>query len=168
MGTGLPALTRLLFVVLVGVCACTGGGSAGSTSPGHGCRSDPPLAGVWSPDRLQVLSACKHVTGIVAVTQPEPDGDHHIWLRVDPGYEYLLNAENHFQAEPALLAEITPDCPLATNPPNAESADRCPRSTLPLPRTGDHIAIDGPWVLDTEHGWNEIHPVESIQILGHV
>jgi len=107
------------------------------------------------------------VTGIVAVTQPEPDGDHHIWFRVDAGYEYLLNAENHFQAKPSLLAEITPNCALGTNPPNAESAVRCPRSTLLLPRTGDHIAIDGPWVLDTEHGWNEIHPVESIQILAH-
>jgi len=168
MDTGLPALTRLLLVILVGLCACTGGGSAGPTSSGHGCRPGPPLAGVWSPDRLHVLSACKHVTGIVAVTQPEPDGDDHIWLRVDRGYEYLLDAENHFQAKPALLAEITPDCPLATNPPNAESADRCPHSTLPLPQIGDHIAIDGPWVLDTDHGWNEIHPVESIQILGHV
>jgi len=30
---------------------------------------------------------------------------------------------------------------------------------------GDHIAIDGPWVLDTDHGWREIHPVDSIRIL---
>ena len=167
MGTGLPALTRLLLVVLMGLCACSGGSSTGPTSPGHGCRPGPPLAGVWSPDRLQVLSPCKHATGIVAVTQPEPDGDHHIWLRVDPGYEFLLDAENHFQAKPALLAEVTPDCPLATNPPNAPSANRCPTSTLALPRIGDHVTIDGPWVRDTEHGWNEIHPVESIQILAH-
>jgi len=24
--------------------------------------------------------------------------------------------------------------------------------------------MDGPWVLDTDHGWREIHPVDSIQI----
>jgi len=107
------------------------------------------------------------VTGIVAEIAREPDGDSHIWLRVDRGYEYLLNAENHFQARAALLAEIIPDCPLSTNPPDANTAAKCPPSRLPMPLIGDHIAIDGPWVLDTGHGWNEIHPVESIQILGH-
>ena len=29
---------------------------------------------------------------------------------------------------------------------------------------GDHIQVDGPWVFDSDHGWNEIHPVDSIQI----
>ncbi len=46
-----------------------------------------------------------------------------------------------------------------------ESAARCPKSKLPIPKLGDHIAIDGPWVLDTNHGWREIHPVDSIQLL---
>jgi hypothetical protein len=111
-----------------------------------------------------VLDPCKHAAGIVVDVAHEDDGDYHLWFKVDPGYEYLLNANNHFQARPALLAEITPDCPLSTHPPDAKSAAQCPRSLLPIPDIGDHIKVDGPWVLDTDHGWREIHPVDSIQI----
>jgi len=122
------------------------------------------LAGVHSPDRLQLLEACKHAEGIVVDVAHEDDGDYHVWFKPDPGYELLLNAQNHFQALPAMLAEIIPDCDLTTNPPDAQSAARCPKSSLRIPSLGDHIAIDGPWVLDTDHGWREIHPVHSIQI----
>jgi len=119
---------------------------------------------VYSPDRLKVLDPCKHAAGVVVDVAHEQDGDYHVWFRVDPGYEYLLNPENHFQARPAMLAEITPDCPLSTHPPNSESAAHCPQSQLPIPRMKDHVQLWGPWVLDTEHGWREIHPVDSIQI----
>jgi hypothetical protein len=102
--------------------------------------------------------------GVVVDVAHEDDGDYHVWFRADPGYEYLLNPNNHFQAKPAMLAEITPDCPPSTNPPDAQAAARCPKTSLPIPRLGQHIAIEGPWVLDTDHGWREVHPVESIQI----
>jgi hypothetical protein len=120
---------------------------------------------VHNPDRLTVLDPCKHAEGVAVDVAHEDDGDYHVWFKVDPGFESLLNSENHFQAQPAMLAEITPDCPATTNPPDAQSAARCPKSTLPIPKLGDHIAIDGPWVLDTDHGWREIHPVDSIRIL---
>jgi hypothetical protein len=119
---------------------------------------------VHNPDRLQVLDPCKHAEGVAVDVAHEDDGDYHVWFKVDPGFEYLLNAENHFQAQPAMLAEITPDCPATSIPPDAQSAARCPKTTLAIPKLGDHIAIDGPWVLDTDHGWREIHPVDSIQI----
>jgi hypothetical protein len=111
-----------------------------------------------------VLDRCKHAAGVVIDVVREPDGDYHLWFKVDPGYESLLNTENHFQARPAMLAEIVPDCPLSTNPPDADSAARCPKSNLAIPDSGDHISVDGPWVLDTNHGWREIHPVDSIKI----
>ena len=149
-------------------CACAQAAAVphGSPSPSlvAGCRSGPPEAGIQNPDRLQVLDRCKHAEGTVVHVALQPDGDYHVWFRPDPGYEYLLNDQNHFQARPAMLAEITPDCDLATNPPGPESAARCPKSKLPIPTLGDQIATDGPWVLDTNHGWREIHPVDSIQI----
>ena len=117
-----------------------------------------------NPDRLHILAACMHVTGTAVDVAHEDDGDYHIWFKVDPGFEFLLNAENHFQAHPALLGEITPDCPVDTNPANAAAAASCPKSALSIPVLGDQIAVDGPWVLDVDHGWNEIHPVDSIQI----
>jgi hypothetical protein len=30
---------------------------------------------------------------------------------------------------------------------------------LPKPKKGDHVTLVGAWVLDTEHGWQELHPV---------
>lgn len=165
MGSRLSALTVISLAVLLTACSQATGSSGASPSPlATGCRAGPPEAGVYNPDRLQVLDPCKHAEGIVVDVARQADGDYHIWFRPDAGYEYLLNLDNHFQAKPAMLAEITPDCPASTNPPDAQSAARCPRSDLPIPRLGDHIAIDGPWVLDTDHGWREVHPVESIQI----
>ena len=165
MGSRLLALTVIALAVLASACAQNTVVAPPSPSPlVAGCRPGPPEAGVHSPDRLQVLDPCKHAEGTVVDVARQDDGDYHVWFKPDPGYEPLLNAENHFQAKPAMLAEITPDCDLATNPPDAQSAARCPKSSLPIPMLGDHIAIDGPWVLDTDHGWREIHPVDSIQI----
>jgi hypothetical protein len=121
---------------------------------------------VHNPDRLHVLAACMHVAGTAVDVAHEDDGDYHVWFKVDPGYEFLLNAENHFQGRPAMLAEITPDCPLNINPADAATAAHCPATSLPVPVIGDHVSIDGPWVLDVDHGWNEIHPVDSIRIAG--
>jgi hypothetical protein len=119
---------------------------------------------VHNPDRLEVLDPCRHAAGVVVDVAHEDDGDYHIWFTPDSGYESLLNGENHFQARPAMLAEIVPDCPLSSNPADAAAAARCPRTKLPIPVIGDHVSMDGPWVLDTDHGWREIHPVDSIQI----
>lgn len=162
--------SRLLALILLALCACSSSGPASSlhSSPSAQasgtCRSAPPEAGVWQPDRLKVLNVCQHAAGVVAQVIKEADGDHHIWFRADAAFTSLLNAENHFQGKPAMLAEITPDCPLSTNPPNANEAARCPVTDLPIPGPGDRIDIYGPWVLDLDHGWNEIHPVDSIVI----
>jgi hypothetical protein len=165
MGPRLSALTALTAALLLCSCSPASGETGASpTPPGTRCPAGSPEAGVHNPDRLQVLDPCKHAEGVVVDVAHEDDGDYHIWFRADPGYEYLLNPNNHFQARPAMLAEITPDCPSSTNPPDAQSAARCPKTRLPIPKLGQHIAIDGPWVLDTDHGWREIHPVESIQI----
>jgi hypothetical protein len=130
----------------------------------NGCRVGVPEAGIYQPDRLRVLDPCKHAKGVVVDVAAEDDGDYHVWFRPDPGYEYLMNRENHFQAKPAMLAEITPDC--EGNPPNGEAASKCPKSNLTIQKVGDHVEIDGPWVLDMNHGWNEIHPVDTIVVLG--
>jgi len=166
LGPRFPALTLLAVAVVLGACSgATSGRDLASSPQPTGCVSGPPEAGIHNPDRLQVLDRCKHAEGTVVDVAHEDDGDYHVWFRVDPGYEYLLNAQNHFQAQPSMLAEITPRCPLSTHPPDALSAARCPKSNLPIPMLGDRIAIDGPWVLDTNHGWREIHPVDSIRIL---
>jgi hypothetical protein len=37
---------------------------------------------------------------------------------------------------------------------------------LPAPRVGDRISLTGAWVLDTNHGWEELHPVWSETLAG--
>lgn len=169
MGAFVPALTRPVLLTVLCLCACspTTGATSSTPSAQSACHEGLPEAGVYQPDRLEVLEACAHAEGVVVAVIPEPDGDYHVWIDVEPPYRRLLNPENHFQGRPSLLAEITPECPLNTNPPNAGAAARCPVSKLTIPKRGDRIAIDGPWVLDTNHGWNEIHPVDTLRILAH-
>jgi hypothetical protein len=157
-------VTRLLAAALLALSACAIPGQPAASPSAHtaGCRPGPPLAGVWTPDRLKVLKACQHAVGVVLDVESEPDGDHHIWFAVDQGYGQLLNGKNVFGGRPALLAEIVPQCPLSTNPPDPNTAAECPSSSLAIPAAGEHIAVDGPWVFDVNHGWNEIHPVDSI------
>lgn len=37
---------------------------------------------------------------------------------------------------------------------------------LPTPSAGDSISLVGAWVDDTQHGWNELHPVWSMALNG--
>ena len=162
MGTTRTAL----IAAAVLLCSCVSSATPSATpTSASACGVGAPEGDVYQPDRLQVLDPCKHAVGVVVDVAAEDDGDHHVWFKPDNGYEYLMNPENHFQARPAMLAEITPDC--TGQPPDAEAAARCPKSKLPIPKLGDHVAMDGPWVLDMNHGWREIHPVDRIEILGH-
>jgi hypothetical protein len=106
------------------------------------CHSGDPLAGVYSPWRLTVKSPCVAVTGVVADTNIEHDGDLHISLAdVDPSY---LNAVNLRRANQDLVVEAVPKIP------------------MPRPEIGARITVIGPWVLDTQTGWLEVHPVWKI------
>jgi hypothetical protein len=45
-------------------------------------------------DRLQVISSCLTVSGVIVNARPEKDGDWHIQLDLDPAYRALLNQAN--------------------------------------------------------------------------
>ena len=129
----------------------------------NGCRAGAPLDHVYTPDRLKVLDPCKHAEGVVVDVAAEEDGDYHVWFRPDSAFTYLMNPENHFQGRPAMLAEIVPDC--TGQPADEVAASKCPRTHITIPKLGDRVAINGPWVFDNNHGWNEIHPVDSIDFI---
>src|ERR671931_475467 len=66
-----------------------------SPPPSPYCRSGDPLAGVYHPKRLKVKSRCRVASGTVTrVKFEEYDGDVHILLRLDQGYERLLSHGN--------------------------------------------------------------------------
>jgi hypothetical protein len=106
------------------------------------CRGGSPLAGVYHAQRLVVKSRCRVAVGIVrAVKFEDYDGDVHVDLRLDPAYEGLLDDGNG-RVGGNLVVELIPQ----------------DRSRVAVPDVGTRVQVVGPWVEDTEHGWNEIHP----------
>jgi hypothetical protein len=114
-----------------------------STSPA--CESDPH-AGVYRPQRLEVIDPCTSVGGTVRYTELESDGDTHIGLAVDPPFTDHLNIWNHIWQQGQLLVEIVP----------------ANRDSVSVPAVRSHVTVVGPYVLDRAHGWMEIHPTWSI------
>ena len=113
-----------------------------SAPPSPHCRGGPPLAGVYHSPRLEVRKRCAVASGIVTrVKFEEFDGDVHVDLRLDPGYEHLLSDGND-RVGGNLLVEVIP----------------FDRARVAVPEEGARVEVVGPWVQDDQHGWNEIHP----------
>jgi hypothetical protein len=134
---------RLAVLVLLLLAAYLGAAKVGrlaEPAPSPYCRGGEALAGVYHPDRLRLRSICRVAAGTVSAVKFEPfDGDVHLQLAVDPGDRGLLAAGNR---DGRLVVEVIPQ----------------DRSTVPVPREGERVTVVGPWVEDTRHGWNEIHP----------
>jgi len=138
---------------------------------------DPTLeAHVYHPQRLIVKQPCIAVTGTIVdatatetVKQPdgvrdEKDGDTHGWLKVDPGFENLLNAGNISDEGGNLVFEIV--CRFPVTQADAKAACQGYTDHVKLPPVGAHVRIVGRYVQDTFHAkWNEIHPVTSITVV---
>ncbi len=174
----LVSMTALVCVALVGYLATHSFGSTtttGGVSPSPSsltavkpvCVGDP-RAHVYSPDRLQLLAACIELTGTIDLEKAQPDGDYHVRLHLDPGQtcagQPCLDAENMSQQGGDLILE--PVCENPITQADAVAACQGYHNPLVLPPVGSHVSVMGPFVLDTDHGWNEIHPLESITVVG--
>jgi hypothetical protein len=102
------------------------------------------------------------VSGTVTGVRPEDDGDSHVYLALDASYASSLKLTS-------LLLEIVPaDKPGCTpgQPPRPASGSYdygiCTGADESDPAVGSHITVTGPYVDDTNHDWNEIHPVWAI------
>jgi hypothetical protein len=113
-----------------------------SAPPSPYCRSGSPLVGVYHPQRLKVKRRCVAAVGTVEQVKFEDyDGDVHIELRLDAAQAGLL-ADGNEKVGGTLVVEIIP----------------WDRPRVRVPEVGSRIEVVGPWVDDTAHGWNEIHP----------
>ena len=128
--------------VFIVVCAPACSLRPESAPPSPYCRGGNPLAGVYHPQRLHVKSRCRVAVGTVRQVKFEDyDGDIHIDLRLDPGQEDLLS-DGKERVGGNLIVEVIPQ----------------DRSRVAVPSEGARVQVVGPWVDDTQHGWNEIHP----------
>jgi hypothetical protein len=126
--------------------------------------SDPYSTGshIYNPDRLVVYRDCQTVSGIVDRVIVEADGDYHIRLGLDTAYQNLTNSVNNSAQYGDLVLEI-----VCVNPVTQQDAvDACRNyvNHVTVPHEGEHIIATGPYVLDTNHGWTEIHPVYSLTV----
>ncbi len=119
---------------------------------------------VYHSDRLHVIEKCKAVTGVIFNASPEADGDVHVRLVLDDGQEELLNQGNIDKQHGCLVVE--PMCKKRVT--QEDAIDACNDFTqvaVKVPKKGTHVRVTGAYVFDAEHGWNEIHPVTSIEII---
>jgi hypothetical protein len=137
-----------------------------------GCRAGNPLANVYHEDRLNVQNRCITVTGTVASVAHEVDGDIHVNLSLPPGEAHLLNNTNVADQSGQLVTEIVPaDEPGCTpgrppRPPHGSyNYGICTGADISAPPIGAQVAETGPYVLDANHGWIEIHPVWAIKVI---
>jgi hypothetical protein len=126
---------------------------------------------VHGPDRLKVLNPCAVFQGKVAEAPVKnPDGDVSFNVSADPGYRNMLNARN--RGEGGLHIEIVPrDQPGCTPGRPVHAGDvrglgACSGRDVAAPALGAHVRIIGPWVLDRNNRWYEMHPVWSIAPAG--
>jgi hypothetical protein len=127
---------------------------------------------VYHEDRLEARNRCLTVTGTVAYVSHEDDGDIHVDLTLPPNEAHLLNAGNRAYQYGQLVTEIVPaDEPGCTpgRPPRPAHGSYnygvCTGADLTAPPVGARVAVVGPYVLDADHGWMEIHPVWAIKII---
>lgn len=122
---------------------------------------------IYKPERLVEKKGCITVRGVIVKKIKEKDGDFHVRLRLDPGQDSdLINAKNKsgqggfFVFEPICVVNVTQAS--AKKACNTKSPTKHWKQKISLPNVGDHVEITGIHVLDTEHGWLEMHPVTKI------
>ena len=115
---------------------------------------------VYEKDRLHVIEVCTAVEGRVVSVHQAEDGDLHIAL--DPDDKSVLNLLNATHTGRTLVVEL-----ICHHPSSGESAAACGdyHSAVTIPQAGDKVRVTGAYVTDRDNGWNEVHPVPSIDIL---
>lgn len=117
---------------------------------------------VYNPGRLKVVNNCVTVTGVITESHAEADGDQHLLLKPDKGYENLLNKKNIKSKKGNLVIEAV----CINKITDAKVGDACKGyvNHIKLPAVGSHVRVTGTYVIDTHNGWAEIHPVSRIEI----
>lgn len=119
---------------------------------------------IYKPERLVEKKGCITVTGVIKKKVKEKDGDFHVRLLLDPGQDSdLINAKNKSGQGGFFVFE--PICVLPVTQASAKKACKGFKQNISLPNVGDHVEVTGIHVLDTEHGWLEMHPVTKIKVI---
>jgi hypothetical protein len=152
-------------LILFLTTACTTVSVARGTIATQAAQCEPAGqdAFVYSPDRLEVLSPCLHVSGIVKDLIVNPfDGDAVMGLEPDEASAVYLTATNRVALGGTLHIEVICYMDSMIMSPKAKAACSSYPSSMQilLPQVGQHVWLEGRWVLDHSHGgWAELHPL---------
>ena len=122
---------------------------------------------VYHPDRLKILQPCITVTGRIEFIRHEPDGDYHVGLKLDPQFHDLVNSCNSTCLDGAEHGDLVVEPVCMTTPTQADAVGACSgyRNPIVIPPVGSHVSMTGAYVLDLDHGWTEIHPLQEVHVL---
>jgi hypothetical protein len=154
--------SRLLAVLLGLVLWAVAAPPVATAAGPAGCRGGDPMANVRDPSRLKVVSRCATASGVVRGSDPQHDDDMDVFLAPDKGSAKLLNDRNRRYTRNALLLEIVPADQPGCRPGRPVRFGTCTGANVRAPTAGTHVTVTGPYVLDKDHGWMEIHPVWRI------
>jgi len=136
------------------------GTAPNANSPAPGQCDKALWQRVYESDRLEIKDDCKTVTGVIAERNADEDGDEHMLLKLDPGQDDLLTKKNVKKKDGDLVIEA-----VCVNAPDRKKVgNTCEGYTnaVHLPQVGDHVTVTGSYVIDSNNGWAEIHPITSI------
>ncbi len=113
--------------------------------------ANEPFAGVSDEQaaKLTLNDACGKVRGTVTAVMIVVKGErtaYHFLLKPDAEFASMVNAQNTAEQGGALVIEVLP----------ADAA------VMPKLHVDLHLEVEGPFVTDSAHGWNEIHPAKVI------
>jgi hypothetical protein len=117
---------------------------------------DCPCNRVHHPKRLILLDSSKTLSGRVEKVESDMDGDIHIQLRISDSS--LLVKNNYKDENGCMVGEIV--CAV----PSIFTVCWFYKNEITIPKKGDSIEIEGPYVFDKTHEITEIHPIMDLKI----
>ena len=147
------------FFILPLVCVLSACSLASQNILPSACAPTDQDQYLYRPERLEVRAACLYVTGVVDIVRGDPDGDVHIRLNLDKRYEQYLTEANDDE-----YGDLVVKLVCYHKVTQAEAIDICASDPDPyrdeLPEVGQHIWMEGRYVLNNEQGgWAELHPL---------
>lgn len=118
---------------------------------------DCPCNRVHHPSRLVLLDSSKMLVGKVDKIESDIDGDIHIRLKI--GDSSLLVKNNYKDENGCMVGEIV--CAV----PSIFTVCWFYKNKITIPKEGDSIEIEGPYVFDKGHNITEIHPIMNLKII---
>jgi len=144
-----------------------GGDTPTSSASSASAETAQCTASLWShvydPGRLKVVGECRTVTGVITDHHQNEDGDIDVRLALDAPYADLVNGGNKASLNGHLQTEAICQAPIQAD--EAAPACRGFSGSVPIPPDGTHVRITGSYVLDTHHGWMEIHPISVLSVI---